>query len=161
MVHNGSTSRSVRRDHKVIRDETVLDPGATENSDARECCGCRLSATYTCGSGATKTTEDSDRRFQFEFDAAGKLSSSRPTGNKIRRRRSDRNAKFDEPVHLIAGRIGYEQNAWQRSSFPNLRHVAPVIESVLLYNTSWDPFPSEHETRLNLCRTRFGSLSGV
>ncbi|MBV6497380.1 MAG: hypothetical protein JFAIHJKO_02527 [Pyrinomonadaceae bacterium] len=121
---------------RLVRSETVLEPVAADNfGTLRELV--RLPHLgyihLRLGRNANGSTFG-DSRFLFSFDSTGK-----PIGVRI-----PRGAKFTageaigtlnpmNHVHLVAGRSGYETNALDTLTLPNVSDgIAPTIESVRL-----------------------------
>lgn len=137
---------------RFIRDETVLDPSSVENfGTSRELLRLPLIGYIHLRLGRDKDDAPfADPRFQFERDAAGKL-----TGVRIAR-----GARFSagdavgtlnamNHVHLIAGRSGQEINALAALELPGVGDsIDPVIEDVRIYDSAWNELAAKGVIRM-------------
>ncbi|MFN6963151.1 MAG: hypothetical protein ACK4S4_05220 [Pyrinomonadaceae bacterium] len=132
-----------------IRGETVLEPAAVENLGALR----ELIRLPTLGYIHIRIGRDrndrpfADDRFQFERDAAGKITNLRvPRGSVFNSGERIGTLNAFNHVHLVAGRVGAEMNAIDALSLPGLTDsIAPVIESVRLTAPDWQPVETSNK----------------
>ncbi|MGE3466129.1 MAG: hypothetical protein AB7J13_04290 [Pyrinomonadaceae bacterium] len=126
---------------RFIREEKVLRPVAAENfGTLRE-----LLRMPTLGYIHIRLGRDQasrpfdDERFQFQRDAAGKLTGVRiPRGARFNPGEPIGTLNAMNHVHLIAGRSGSEMNALDALDLPGIADSRPpVIEKVELYDQNW------------------------
>jgi NHL repeat len=101
-----------------------------------------------------------DKRFQFSFDANGKLKNLRvPRGARFEAGEAIGTLNAMNHVHLVAGRSGAEMNALDALAFPGISDsIAPVIEEISLFDQNWQPFS---ETKNQNSRITIGGKTRI
>ncbi|MBK8464485.1 MAG: hypothetical protein IPL32_01515 [Chloracidobacterium sp.] len=146
---------------RFVRDEKVLHPVAAENfGTLRELLRMPTLGYIHIRLGRNVSSVPfGDERFQFEKDAAGKLTGVRiPRGTKFNAGEPIGTLNQMNHVHLIAGRSGSEMNALDALIFPNLTDSRPpTIEKVTVFDENWH----EIETEANNARIKLSGKTRV
>jgi sugar lactone lactonase YvrE len=128
---------------RFVRSEAVLRPNAVDGfGTLRE--SVRMPTMgyihIRIGRSVTGLPFD-DPRFQFERDAAGKLTGVRiPRGSVFKAGEPIGTLNQMNHVHLIAGRSGFEINALDALVLPNFTDTRPpTVENVTLFKEDWQP----------------------